>query len=166
MKLNDLIREEAKKNVGIYNFSKCKESKVRHHNVCKELVELADTHNFPMTLILYIAVGTNAHRKHVFEKGYYSLNRKKAEEVIKLCEVFAKKFGEKARTNDKVVHMISRYYDYMGKKPLMFKQFCNNVDKTTFALKDFTQARELAKAIFGKNAVYSKGGYFTEINEL
>jgi hypothetical protein len=166
MKLNDLIREEAKVNVGRYNFDKLKESKVRHNMICKKLVSLADTHNFPMTLILYIAVGTNAHRKPVFAKGYNTIDVEKAEQVIKLCEVFAKKFGEKARTNDKVVHMISRYYDYMGKKPLMFKQFCNNVDKTTFNFKSFNQSKELAKAIFGKNAVYSKGGYFTEINEL
>ena len=50
MKLNDLIREEAKKNVGRYNFAPDKEVKVRHHLICKRLVELADKHNFPMTL--------------------------------------------------------------------------------------------------------------------
>ena len=166
MKLNDLIREEAKKNVGRYNFAPDKEARVRHHLICKRLVELADKHDFPMTLMLYIAVGTNAHRKPVFEKGYDYINPDKVEQVIKLCEVFGKKFGAKARTNDKVVHMISRYYDIMGKKPLMFKQFCNNIDKATFKIDSFTQSRELAKVVFGKNAVYSKGGYFTNIVEL
>lgn len=166
MKLNDLIREEAKVNVGRYNFAKDKESKIRHNMICKKLVNLADTHNFPMTLLLYIAVGTNAHRKPVFAKGYATINLEKAQQVIKLAEIFAKKFGAKARTNDKVIHMISRYYDYMGNKPLMFKQFCNNVDKTNFKFNSFNQARELAKAIFGKNATYSEGGYFTDISKL
>jgi hypothetical protein len=54
----------------------------------------------------------------------------------------------------------------MGKKPLMFKQFCNNIDKANFKIDSFTQSRELAKVVFGKNAVYSKGGYFTNIVEL
>ena len=166
MMLNDLIREEAKKNVGRYNFVSNKEAKIRHHKVCKQLVELCDKYNFPMTLMLYIGVGTNAHRKPVFEKGYDYINLDKVEQVIKLCEVFAKKFGAKARTNDKVVHMISRYYDVMGGKPLMFKQFCNNVDKGEFDLKSFNQARELAKVIFGKNATYSKGGYIVEVTKL
>lgn len=166
MKLNDLIREEAKKNVGRYNFVADKDVRVRHHLICKRLVELADKHDFPMTLMLYIAVGTNAHRKPVFEKGYDYINPEKVEQVVKLCEVFGKKFGAKARTNDKVVHMISRYYDIMGKKPLMFKQFCNNIDRANFKIDSFTQSRELAKVVFGKNAVYSKGGYFTNIVEL
>ena len=164
--LNDLIREEAKKNVGCYNFCKDKEMRVRHNMICKKLVNLADSYNFPMTLMLYLAVGTNAHRKPVFEKGYNRINVEKAEQVIKLCEIFAKKFGAKARTNDKVVHMISRYYDIAEGKPLMFKQFCNNIDKSTFDLKSYNQAKELAKIIFGKNATYSKGGYIVEVTKL
>jgi hypothetical protein len=164
--LNDLIREEAKKNVGRYNFCEDKEQKVRHNMICKRLVQLADYHKFPMTLMLYVAVGTNAHRKPIFERGYRNINVDKVEQVVKLADVFAKKFGDKARTNDKVIHMISRYYDNMGGKPLMFKQFCNNVDKSDFNIKSFNQAKELAKAIFGKYAVYSKGGYFTDINKM
>jgi hypothetical protein len=166
MMLNDLIREEAKKNVGRYNFVADKEMKIKHHVICKKLVELADKHNFPMTLMLYIAVGTNAHRKPVFERGYNYINLDKVEQVVKLADVFAKKFGNKARTNDKVIHLISRYYDIMGGKPLMFKQFCNNVNKSEFNIKSFNQSKELAKAIFGKYAVYSKGGYFTDINKM
>ena len=165
-KLNDYIREEAKRNVGIYNFSKYKEIKQTHNRICKQLVKIADEHNFPMSVLVYFAIGTNAHRLIVFNKGYTFIDVKKVESVIKLCDIFGKKFGANTRTNDKVVHMISRYYDYMKGKPQMFTQFCNNVDKDKFNIRDIKQAKELAKLIFGDNAEYSKGGYFTKINKL
>lgn len=164
--LNDYIRTEAKKNIGIYNFCSDKENKRTHNQICKQLVKLADENNFPMGVLVYFAVGTNAHRLNVFERGYRTINIKKALQVIKLCEVFGKKFGENCRTNDKVVHMIARYYDVMNGKPQMFKQFCNNVDKSTFNIKNIKQSRELAKLIFGKYATYSEGGYFTNIEHL
>lgn len=166
MTLNDYIRLEAQKNVGTYNFCADKERKRTHNQICKQLVKLADEFKFPMGVLVYFAVGTNAHRLNVFERGYNRINLKKANQVIKLCEVFGKKFGDKCRTNDKVVHMITRYYDIMDGKPQMFKQFCNNVDKSTFDIKNVKQSRELAKIIFGKNATYSKGGYFTNIEHL
>ena len=39
--------------------------------------------------------------------------------------------------------MIARYYDVMNGKPQMFKQFCNNVDKSTFNIKNINNQENL-----------------------
>ena len=155
--LNDLVREEAKKNVGCYNFCKNKEIRIIHHNVCKRLVEIADEQKIPMGVLVYVAIGTNAHRPIVFSKGYAKVDEKKVERVFALCEIFAKKFGANTRTNDKVVHAISRYVDYNG-GTLKFKQLVNALDEKEFSMKRIKTAKELAKLLCGEEAEYSKGG--------
>lgn len=160
--LNDLVREEAQKNVGCYNFCKDKAIRINHHNVCKQLVEIADEKNIPMGVLVYVAVGTNAHRPIIFNKGYYKVDEQKVERVFALCEIFAKKFGANTRTNDKVVHAISRYVDYKG-GTLKFKQLVNALEEKEFSMKRIKTAKELAKLLCGEEAEYSKGGYITTI---
>lgn len=163
--LNDLVRAEAVKNVGQYNFAKDKEAKVLHHKICKQLVELADKYHFPITLLVYIAVGTNAHRMYVFERGYHAINVQKAERIISLCDIFAKKFGSKTRTNDKLVHAVSRYVDICGGGVLKFKQLVNALDEKSFNIHKIQTAKDLAKILCGNEAEYSKGGYIITINK-
>lgn len=165
--LNDLIREEAKKNAGRYNLVKDKterELKLLHHKICKRLVEIADNNKFPMGPLVYIAIGTNAHKTNVFLKGYTRINEKKTERVLSLCEIFAKKFGEETRTNDKLVHMLSRYVELDG-GVLKFKQMINSLDQSTLNMKKIDTARKLSKLLFGDEAQYSKGGYIIEVNK-
>ena len=60
-----------------------KELREQHINVCKKLVELSAAHNnYPITYLVYFAVGKNAHRKEVFEDGYTNINEKKAETIF------------------------------------------------------------------------------------
>ena len=160
--LNDLVREEAQKNVGCYNFCKDKAIRITHHNVCKRLVEIADEKNIPMGVLVNVAIGTNAHRPIVFHKGYTKVDEQKVERVFALCEIFAKKFGANTRTNDKVVHAISRYVDYKG-GTLKFKQLVNALEEKEFSMKRIKTAKELAKLLCGEEAEYSKGGYITTI---
>lgn len=163
--LNDLVRAEAVKNVGQYNFAKNREQKILHHNICKQLVELADKHHFPITVLVYIAVGTNAHRMYVFERGYQTIKVQKAERIIALCDIFAKKFGENTRTNDKLVHAVSRYVDICGGGVLKFKQLVNALDVDALNMRKIKTAKDLAKILCGKEAEYSKGGYIVTINK-
>lgn len=163
--LNDLVREEAKKNVSRYNFAKDKASKILHHNICKRLVEIADTYNFPMGVLVYIAIGTNAHRPCVFEKGYMKIHEQKIERVIALCDIFAKKFGEETRTNDKLVHAVSRYVDLCGGGVLKFRQLVNAMSDKDFNMRKIKTAKELAKLLCGDEAEYSKGGYIVTVNK-
>jgi hypothetical protein len=162
MTLNEMVRAEAVKNVSRYNFHPRKAEMLVHHNVCKSLVNLADKHNFPMGVLVYIAVGTNAHRPCVFEKGYARCDVEKAEKIISLCEIFAKKFGENTRTNDRLVHAVCRYVDRCGGGVLKFRQLCNALDAKTFVMPK--TAKELAEILCGKEAIYSNGGYIIKVN--
>jgi hypothetical protein len=156
--LNELVREEAIKNKGCYNFHPQKETMRRHNDVCKGLVKLADEHSFPMGVLVYFAVGTNAHRPCVFHKGYFKLDYKKAENVIKMAEIVAKLLGDKYRTNDKIVHTLSRYYDInKGSGINLLKERLKLIDP--IKLKSMKTAKEFANILFGDVAEYSKGGY-------
>lgn len=163
--LNDLVREEAKKNVSRYNFAKDKELKILHHNICKKLVEISDNNNFPMGVLVYIAIGTNAHRPCVFEKGYTRINEQKTERVIALCDIFAKKFGEETRTNDRLVHAVRRYVDLCGGCVLKFRQLVNSMSDKDFNMRKIKTAKQLAKLLCGDEAEYSKGGYIVTVNK-
>lgn len=156
--LNTLVREEAKRNKGIYNFHKQKEAMRKHNEICKELVKLADDNDFPMGVLVYIAVGTNAHRPMVFNKGYTKLNVKKAESVIHMANIVAKILGDKYRTNDRIIHTLSRYYDLnkgRGINALKERLYLTDPIK----LQRIKTAKEFANLIFGDTAEYSKGGY-------
>ena len=156
--LNELVREEAKKNKGIYNFHPQKETMRRHNDVCKGLVKIADENNIPMGVLVYIAVGTNAHRPCVFQKGYFSLDYKKTEQVIKMANIVSKILGEKYRTNDKIIHTLSRYYDLnKGSGINLLKERLRLIDP--IKLQRMKTAKEFANILFGDVAEYSKGGY-------
>ena len=160
-KLEAMIREEAnKQNPIVSDFMM-----IRHHQICKKLVELCDEHNYPMTQLVYVGVGKNAHRPIVFQKGYTEINEEKLLLMLKLSEVFAKKFGSNWRTNAFVCHMIDRYLETVKhRKELKFRQLVNNcnIDFNTIRIKT---AKQLANMLFDKEATYSKGGYIVTINE-
>lgn len=160
-KLESLIREEAKKeNVIVNDFTF-----MRHNQICKELVRLADDYNYPMTQLVYVAIGKNAHRPMVFEKGYTKIDLEKTELMLKLSDVFAKKFGNNWRTNGFLCHTIDRYLEITKhRKELKFRQLVNgcNVDFNTIKI---DQAKKLAKIFFGDEAEYSNGGYIISIKD-
>lgn len=160
-KLETLIREEANKtNVIVNDFAK-----IRHNEICKELVRLADKHNYPMTQLVYVAIGKNAHRPIVFENGYEKIDVEKAELFLKLAEVFAKKFGSNWRTNCFLCHSIDRYLETTKhRKELKFRQMVNacNIDFNTIKYKT---AKQLSKDFFGNEAEYSNGGYIVSIKD-
>lgn len=163
-KLESLIREEAKKNLN--SFNNLEMLKFHQHNqICKKLVELSDNHNYPMTQLVYIAIGKNAHRPIVFEKGYVKIDEEKVELFMKLCEVFAKKFGSNWRTNAFLCHTIDRYLEITKhRKELKFRQLVNTCDIDFNTIK-YKTAKQLAKDFFGREAEYSNGGYIVSINE-
>lgn len=163
-KLEALIREEAKKNIGALNGLEMLKFH-RHNQICKKLVEFSDKYNYPMTQLVYVGVGKNAHRLIVFEKGYFDFNEEKVELFMKLCELFAKKFGSNWRTNAFLCHTIDRYLETTKhRKELKFRQMVNacNTDFNTIRYKT---AKQLAKDFFGREAEYSNGGYIVSIND-
>ena len=170
MTLNELVREEAALSPNRYNLVKnegLREIKKMHNAICKQLVQIADEHKFPMGVLVYIAVSTNAHRPCNFEKCYRSIDTKKALAVIAMAQAVADVLGDKYRTNDKIVHALSRYYDVLPLKDKenleLFKKRMESFDKDK--LKKMFIAKDFAKVLFGKDAEYTKGGYLKVIKE-
>lgn len=152
--LLELIQAEAKR--------KIRSTKNVHHNVCKELISYMETSGFPITVLVYIGVGTNAHRPMVFEKGYAKFDKERTDKVIKFCNIFAKKFGEQYRTNALVAHGICRYIDMNGSER-KFREFVKNAD---FQMKGIKTAKELMNKLCGDNVEYSKSGYIVEVKKV
>ena len=66
-----------------FNLPQHKELRKKHIDICKGLVALSVANdNYPITYLVYFAVGKNAHRKEVFEDGYTKFDEKKAEKIF------------------------------------------------------------------------------------
>ena len=158
-KLESLIREEAKKTT-INDLRS-----LRHNEICKSLVKLAGDYNYPMTQLVYVAIGKNAHKLNIFENGYEKIDIEKAELLFKLSDIFAKKFGSNWRTNSFLCHSIDRYLEITKhRKELKFRQLVNacNIDFNTIK---YRTAKQLAKDFFRNEAEYSNGGYIVSIKD-
>jgi len=95
----------------------------QHIDVCKALTALSEKYgNYPITYLVYFAVGKNAHRKEVFEDGYTKFNEKKAEKIFSWLKMFAKYHkNEKLFRNPNVAHALCRYYDKFSTKTKDFE---------------------------------------------
>lgn len=95
----------------------------QHHDICSQLVELSrNNNNFPYTALVYFAVGSDAHKKPVFEKGYKQINIDKAKTILKWLAMFAKyNKNPKFYTCEKIVHAFAKFYDTHSKKDKDFK---------------------------------------------
>jgi hypothetical protein len=149
--LLELISNEAKRRI--------KSEKNIHHNVCKQLMEYHQSSGFPITVLVYIAVGTNAHRPMVFEKGYQRFDKERLDKAIKYCTIFSKKYGEQYRTNAIVAHGICRYLDMNGSE----RKFRDLVKQSNFEMKGIKTAKEFMNKLCGDKAEYSKSGYIVKI---
>lgn len=100
-----------------------KEKRALHISICKKLVELSTKYdNYPITYLVYFAVGKNAHRVPTFLGGYETINEKKAETIFSWLKLFAKYHGnEKLFKNPNVAHALCRFYDKYSTKTKDFK---------------------------------------------
>lgn len=106
-----------------FNLPQHKALRQQHIDICKALVELSVANgNYPITYLVYFAVGKNAHRKEVFEDGYTTIDVKKAETIFKWLKMFAKYHkNEKMFRNPNVAHALCRFYDKFSTKLKDFK---------------------------------------------
>lgn len=151
-KIENLIRAEA-----------LLDNNTEHNKVCKEVVTFSERNNVPMALLLYIAVGTMAHKEETFKKGYKLFQHEKATKVMLMSNMIANYFNTpSARTNDKVVHFCSRYYTYQGGNVTNFQNILKTKDKNNFVLKNFKTAKEIGKFLFGEHSDFTKKGYISQ----
>jgi len=100
-----------------------KDKRVLHIDICKKLTELSNKYgNYPITYLVYFAVGKNAHRVPTFLSGYDKIDEKKAETIFSWLKLFAKHHGnEKLFKNPNVAHALCRFYDKYSTKTKDFK---------------------------------------------
>lgn len=106
-----------------FNLPQNKEKRILHIDICKKLVELSNANgNYPITYLVYFAVGKNAHRLPTFLGGYDTINEKKAETIFKWLTMFAKHHkNDKLFRNPNVAHALCRFYDKYSTKTKDFK---------------------------------------------
>lgn len=106
-----------------FNLPQHKALRQQHIDICKGLVALSVAHNnYPITYLVYFAVGKNAHRKEVFEDGYTRFDEKKAEKIFSWLKLFAKYHkNDKLFRNPNVAHALCRFYDKFSTKTKDFK---------------------------------------------
>ena len=106
-----------------FNLPQHKALRQQHIDICKGLVALSVANgNYPITYLVYYAVGKNAHRKEVFEDGYTRFDEKKAEKIFSWLKLFAKYHkNDKLLRNPNVAHALCRFYDKFSTKTKDFK---------------------------------------------
>ena len=106
-----------------FNLPQHKALRQQHIDICKGLVALSVANgNYPITYLVYFAVGENAHRKEVFEDGYTRFDEKKAEKIFSWLKLFAKYHkNDKLFRNPNVAHALCRFYDKFSTKTKDFK---------------------------------------------
>jgi len=106
-----------------FNLPQHKALRQQHIDICKGLVALSVANgNYPITYLVYFAVGKNAHRKEVFEDGYTRFDEKKAEKIFSWLKLFAKYHkNDKLFRNPNVAHALCRFYDKFSTKTKDFK---------------------------------------------
>ena len=106
-----------------FNLPQHKALRQQHIDICKGLVALSVANgNYPITYLVYFAVGKNAHRKEVFEDGYTRFDEKKAEKIFSWLKLFAKyPKNDKLFRNPNVAHALCRFYDKFSTKTKDFK---------------------------------------------
>jgi len=84
-----------------------------HIEICQKLVGIADENNkFPMGVLVYVAVGKDAHKTSTFNKGYYRFDENKARTILKWARIFADHSrNNRLFRNSDVIHALVRYYD-------------------------------------------------------
>jgi len=137
MKIQERVRTIAQngngKGVGMPNWftlPQNKEKRALHINICKKLVELSKKYdNYPITYLVYFAIGKNAHRTHVFLGGYETINETKAEKIFSWLKLFAKYHkNEKLFKNPNVAHALCKFYDKYSTKTKDFKAALENME--------------------------------------
>ena len=126
--LDTRVRAIAENNKGVgmpnwFNLAQNKEKRLLHIDICKKLTELSAANgNYPITYLVYFAVGKNAHRLPTFLGGYTKIDEKKAEKIFSWLKMFAKYHkNEKLFRNPNVAHALCRFYDKFSTKTKDFK---------------------------------------------
>lgn len=130
-----------------FNLPQNKEKRMLHIDICKKLAELSKNNgNYPITYLVYFAVGKNAHRLITFLGGYTKIDEKKANKIFSWLKLVAKHYGNKKLFgNPNVAHALCRFYDKYSTKTADFKAALEKCDVNDTL--DVKNAKMLVKAL-------------------
>lgn len=113
-----------------FSLPQYKDMRALHIDICKKLVALSQKYgNYPLTYLVYFAIGKNAHRIPVFAHGYEKFDEKKAETILSWLKIFAKhNKNEKLFKNANLAHVLCRYYDKYSTKTKDFRNLLKNYE--------------------------------------
>lgn len=106
-----------------FNLPQNKENRLLHIDICKKLAALSDEFGgYPITYLVYFAIGKNAHRMPTFLGGYTKFDEKKARKIFSWLKLFAKhNKNEKLFRNANLAHALTRFYDKYSTSTKDFK---------------------------------------------
>lgn len=160
--LATLVAEECAVNVGRFNLihdAEKRAKKMAHHNACKALQAFATESGFPITVLVYIGVGTNAHRPCVFEQGYAEFKESRTRKIVNMAKTFANHMGQpNLAHNANLIHALCRY-EAQGNKSKDFATIVKGLDKATFSMRNYKNAKEVANYLFGGVLEFNEHGY-------
>lgn len=130
-----------------------------HIEICKKLVELEKKEGVPMRLLIYIAIGTNAHKRAVYNAMYKKIDIDKANDVIKMAKMISEVYGAKCKVSEPIYHTLSRFYDLGGDSTQLAEILKRN--KIEFMSVLYT-AKDIAKHLFS-DSEFTEKGYLKKI---
>ena len=160
--LTELVKKESERSIGTLDFIHDAEKKAKamaHHDACKALWAFSQKSGFPISVLLYIGVGTSAHKPSNFE-NIVKFDEKKCDKVVKMAKAFAKHFGGKETLahNANLIHAICRFVK-CGGKSADFRTYVKSLPTENFSIGKYKNAKEIGKFIFGEFLDLNERGY-------
>lgn len=134
LRVRQIAKNNSGKGIGMPNWftlPQYKEKRLLHIDVCKKLTELSEANdNYPITYLVYFAVGKNAHRLPTFLSGYEKIDEKKANTIFSWLRLFAKHNDNPSLfRNPNLAHALCRFYDKYSTKTKDFKEALSKYEK-------------------------------------
>lgn len=115
--------------LGKFNLRQFADKKQSHIDVCKQLVALSDEFGkYPIGYLVYFAISKNAHRTHVYEDGYKTINVDKARTILEWLKMFSEQNSAPKMFRDaNIAHVFCKVYDKVTQNTEDFKNLIAKV---------------------------------------
>ena len=151
--LENRIRAIAESGRGVgmpnwFNLAQFKDVRAKHIAICQKLTKLSDAHNsYPITYLVYFAVGKNAHRLPTFLSGYKKIDTDKAKKILSWLTLFANHENKPTLfRNANVMHALVRFYEKQSSDTDAFKAALNSFSCEKYTFMDVCKGLHITKA--------------------
>lgn len=106
------------------NAPKNKAAKETHIAICKQLVDLSNKNGYyPITSLVYFAIGKDAHKNEAFDKGYDKIDTKRAKTILSWLKMLtdSRSKGYQVFRDAVLSRVLCRFYDKFSKNTKDFE---------------------------------------------